>query len=128
MERSSSEQGKADLQTQAIINAIEEYDLVDSSAWSDLDVLSTHTSVDALEVDPEGVIIEANGDFRGIANVYVLLKYGTNSDDGFETSDSFIAHFRGHLDGEGNPVIEDLHVDTSSFYEGEEGKPETGIN
>lgn len=128
MEKPVSAQDSAYLQTKAIIDVIEAFDLVDSSAWSDLDVLSTHTSIDALEVDPEGVIVEENGHFRGTANVYVFLSYGSNDVDGFETSDSFIARFKGYLDAEGRPIVEDINVDTSPFYEGEEGRIESKMN
>jgi hypothetical protein len=40
------------------------------------------------------------------------LQYGSNADDGFETSDTFEGQFEGAL-----PVIDTVTVDTSPFYE-----------
>jgi hypothetical protein len=103
----------------AVIDAVREFDLSESAAWSDLDVLSTQTTVDGIEVDPEGVIIENGNRFRGIANVYVALRYGSGPDS-FETSDGFLGTFRGHLEKDGVPVIEEFTVDTAPFFAGEE--------
>ncbi len=102
----------------AVIEAVREFDLVESAAWSDLGALSSQTTVDGIEVDPEGVIIEDGNRFRGIANIYVALRYG--GADSFETSDGFLGAFRGHLEKDGVPVIEEFTVDTSPFFAGEE--------
>ncbi len=110
-----------DSRVQAVIDAVQNFDLTESSSWSDLDALSTHTYVDEIEVDPEGVILEPESRFRGTMSVYVLLKYESEGEDGFETSDGFRGRFNGHFEAEAKPVIDDIEVDTSSFYEGESG-------
>jgi hypothetical protein len=101
----------------AILQAVSDYDLTNSHAWSDLDALSSRTSIDAIEVDPEGIIL-SNAGFKGVMNVYVVLRYGGSSKDAFETSDAFRARFDGHFDGE-LAVIDNVQVDTSPFYDGE---------
>jgi hypothetical protein len=95
-------------------------ELTETSAWNDLDVLSTHTYIDGIEVDPAGIIFENGKKFHGVVNIYVLLEYGPNGSDNFQTSESFLGRFHGHLEPDGKPVVDDVTVDTSPFYEGEE--------
>jgi hypothetical protein len=102
---------------EAIMRAVSEYDLTQSDAWADLDALSTHTYVENLEVDPEGVVIDDDR-FKGIMNVYVLLQYGPSNQEGFQTSDAFRAWFDGHFQGQG-AIIDRVKVDISPFYAGE---------
>jgi hypothetical protein len=99
-----------------IAEAVREFELSGSSAWSDLDVLSTHTRVDGVDVEPEGVVIGEDGNFQGVINIYVSLQFGSDSDDGFTSSDSFLGEFVGHLDQTNEPIIEDVTVDTSDYY------------
>jgi Predicted pPIWI-associating nuclease len=102
-----------------VVAAVKDADLTAFDAWSDLDVLSSRTQIDAIEVDPAGISISNDG-FHGVANVYVVLEYGGGEDDdGFTTSDAFLGKFAGHFDN-GNPVLEKFTVDTSPFYAGEE--------
>jgi Predicted pPIWI-associating nuclease len=101
-----------------IVKAMKDFDLTNSPAWSDLDQLSAHTLLDGLEVDPDGVIIKGES-FKGPISVYVLLQYGINTQDEFETSDSFMGEFEGHFDQDKEPVIDSVTIDTSPFY-GEE--------
>src|SRR5258708_6122896 len=101
-----------------IVEAVEGYDLPGSPAWADLDALSTHTFLDGIEVDPDGIIIRENK-FKGAMAVYVLLQYGSDKDDGFKTSDSFMGEFNGNFDDTGTPQIDSVTVDTSPFFEGE---------
>ena len=84
--------------------------------WPALDGLSTHTAVESVEVDPDGIVVANNGRFSGVFNVYVTLQYGKDEAEGFLTSDSFLAEFTGHFEG-GDPQIDTMAVDTSSFYE-----------
>jgi hypothetical protein len=105
--------------TKDVIKAVEDYDLYKSPSWPDLDDLSDDTSVDAVDVDPAGIIFEPKDQFHGLANVYVLLQYREDQQDGFETSDSFLGRFEGHFDTNGTPVIDKISIDTSPFYEGE---------
>ena len=102
-----------------IVAAVKEADLKAFDAWSDLEVLSSRTQVDAIRVDPAGVSVSDDG-FRGIANVYVVLEYaGGPGKESFTTSDAFLGKFRGHFE-DGKPVLDQFTVDTSPFYAGEE--------
>lgn len=101
---------------QAIIEAISNYELSMSSAWSDLDELSSHTIVEEFEANPDGIFETADDGFEAEATVYVTLNYGSRRDAASMT-DSFPAHVRGHVNDEGGVVIENVEVDTSSFFE-----------
>jgi hypothetical protein len=100
---------------ESIAKVVKEYDLTSDAVWGDLDVLSTHTRLEGVEVDPEGILIDDKGQFKGVMNVYVTLEYG-NKKDGFSSSDSFLGNFEGHLE-EDRPKIDAVSVDTSPFYE-----------
>ena len=65
---------KRDRQIADILKAIKTYDLASSPAWSDLDALSSHTFLDGVEVDPDGIIVKGK-EFRGPISVYVVSKY-----------------------------------------------------
>ena len=113
-------QGKRQDAVDAIVKAVENLDLTAfPEAWNELDVLSTHTQIDGIQVDPAGVSVSGKS-FRGVAPVYVVLEYGGQNDDGFTTSDSFLGTFSGHLDEGGRPVVDTFAVDTSPFFAGEE--------
>jgi|HubBroStandDraft_1064217.scaffolds.fasta_scaffold52942_3 hypothetical protein len=99
----------------AIIDAMLNADLTEFEAWKDLDVLSTHTTVDGVSVDPAGIIVTGDK-FIGLAAIDVALQYGLDTDNGFGTSDTFEGQFEGHFEG-ARPVIERVTVDTSPFYE-----------
>lgn len=102
-----------------IVAAVKQADLKAFDAWSDLEVLSSRTQVDAIRVNPEGISISEDG-FRGVANVYVVLEYAEGpGKEGFTTSDAFLGKFKGHFE-DGNPVLDQFTVDTSPFYAGEE--------
>lgn len=104
-----------DILKRRIADAVKEVELSEMPAWADLDILSTHTRVEGLDVEPEAVVLGENGTFSGVVNIYVSLQYGSDSDDGFTSSDSFLGEFNGHFDGE-DPIIDDVTVDTSEFY------------
>jgi hypothetical protein len=106
----------ADKKREKIVRLVEEYDLSSDPAWSALDELSTHTALEGLEVDPEGVVLDKNGKFRGVVNVYVTLQYDKDDVEGFTTSESFLGNFEGHFEGE-RPKVDSISVDTSSFYQ-----------
>jgi len=98
-----------------IAAAVNDYDLSSDEVWGELDELSTHTLLEGVEVDPEGVVVGEDGKFKGVFNVYVTLQYGKDVDEGFATSDSFLGKFEGHLEGQ-KPKLDKLTVDTSPFY------------
>ncbi|WP_133170055.1 hypothetical protein [Kumtagia ephedrae] len=114
--RSSAENPKV----RAVVDAVTSFDLPSSPWWTELDALSTHTTLDGLEVDPEGIILEGTKRFKGVMNIYLALQYGDSSDDGFQTTESFLGRFSGHFDQHGTPHVDAVSIDTSSFYEGEE--------
>lgn len=98
-----------------VADAVRRIDITELDLWSDLDQLSTHTYVDAVEVPIEGVVISPDGRFSAVLNLYVLLQYGRDDDEGFSQSESFRGTVSGRLiDGE--PLIEQSSVDTSDFY------------
>jgi Predicted pPIWI-associating nuclease len=99
----------------AVARAVEDFELSEAPAWSDLDELSTHTTLDDVEVDTSGIVIEGNA-FRGVANVYVTLQFGRDDNEGFHESDSFLATFAGRFE-DGEPVVETFDIDTSSRFE-----------
>lgn len=103
---------------QTIIEALRQYDIKKSPSWSELEKLSHKTDIDGVDVDPAGIILEKE-QFRGVANVYVLLAYDGKKKSGLQTSDSFLGRFRGHFDDQRRPIIDDFSIDTSPFYEGE---------
>lgn len=101
----------------AVMRTLQNYDVAQSTAWPDLDELSTHTYLDGVEVDPEGIVIEGNL-FKSVVNVYVLLQYGKDNEEGFQTSDAFLARTSGHFEGD-DVVVDSFVIDTSPFFEGE---------
>ncbi len=107
-----------DPRTLAVVKAVDNFDLGQSPSWDDLDVSSTETSIDGVHVDPNGILFETKDRFSGVANVYVVLKYGAENEHEFTTSDSFIGEFRGHFDEAGKAAIDEVSVDTSPLYEG----------
>lgn len=99
-------------QLETIADAVQSADLSSLQAWSDLDQLSTHTTVDDIEVDLSGIVI--NGDqFQAVANIYVTLQYGLDDNEGFHETDSFLAQFWGQV-LDSNVEIENFSVNTSS--------------
>lgn len=99
----------------AVADAMREYDLTESAAWSDLDALATNVKIDHIEVDPAGILLKDDGTFEGVYDVYLVLEYGKLADGGFSTSESFSGRFFGHS-VEGTPIIDSASVDTSRFY------------
>ena len=112
---SARRNARGDERKNLIIGAVKDLELTEFSCWSDLDALSTRTIQEDIEILDEVLEIE-NDHFKGMLNIYVMLEYG-KGEDGFVTSDGFPGKFRGHFDEDGKPVIDDVIVDTSSFYD-----------
>ncbi|MER8709332.1 hypothetical protein NKH80_04185 [Mesorhizobium sp. M0904] len=104
---------------QQVIEAVQAKDYQETQAWSDLDALSSSTQVDTIETFEKEIRFDGN-DFQGPLTWYVVLRYGMDTADPLETSESFPGTFHGSLVDE-VPVIQDMTVDTSSFY-GEAGE------
>ncbi len=98
-----------------IIEAVQAQEATETAAWSDLGTLSSNTVVNTVETFPEEIRI--NGDaFSGPLTWYVTLSYGKDEGDRLNTSESFPGRFEGHFEN-GEPVIDRMTVDVSSFYE-----------
>jgi hypothetical protein len=104
---------QADRIAEAVANVAP--DLTRYSAWDDLDSLSWHTEVEAVEPLESQIFLEENR-FAGNCVVYVQLNYG-DGDDVVSMSDSYPGKFSGHINNNDTVVIDDVEVDTSSFYE-----------
>jgi hypothetical protein len=100
----------------AVMDAVSSVELSETAAWSDLDSLSSHTSVDDIEAVPEGIFEAGDNGFEAVATVYVDLNYGGRKDS-FSTSDSLPAQVQGHFEPDGRAIVDSVSVDTSSFYE-----------
>ena len=101
-------------QKDRIAEAVRDVDLTGFACWNDLDVLSLRTVPEDIEVLDDA--IDINGKiFSGVLNVYVLLEYG-KGEEGFTSSDGFPGKFKGHFDENDQLVIDEVTVDTSSFY------------
>jgi hypothetical protein len=108
-----------DADVDAVVEAVRKYDPTKTKSWDDVRILSDKTELDGLDLDPAGIILQPGNEFKGIVNIYVVLTYGRKKNDTFMTSDSFLGYFKGHFDKEHRPIIDDLLIDTSPFYEGE---------
>lgn len=101
---------------EAILKAIEEYDIAVSDAWNKLDEISSQTQVESIEPDPDGLFEEPDGRFQAVGSIYVTLNYGGRR-DATSMSDSYPFHAFGHLGDDGSASVDRMEVDTSSFYE-----------
>ncbi len=102
-------------ETRAVADALAAFQLDESGAWGDLQVLAQSVNVDALELDEDSVVVSESGTYTAIAYVYLALGYG-KGDDAFTTSASFRADLSGNIN-HGVATIEALDIDTSPFYE-----------
>jgi len=92
---------------------------------SELDSLSTHTSIDAIDIDDLTSIEISNGviTVEGNAIISVELQYGSSSDmklgDGVKSFDNFPMTFRAEMEYCDKYSIVNIEheIDTSSFYE-----------
>ena len=94
----------------AIAEAVRNVELSTTEAWSDLDVLSSHTQVEAIEVF-EDEIRQSGNRFQGPINLHVVLQYP----DDVMFSETFPGRFEGEWK-EDEPLIYRIAVNTSSFY------------
>jgi hypothetical protein len=100
---------------EAVLSALEDYDISNSDAWDKLDEISSHTEIENIEPNLDGLFEEPNGGFQAVGSIYVTLNYGGKRDAAW-MSDSYPFHAFGRLTADGASV-ERLEVDTSSFYE-----------
>lgn len=93
-----------------IAEAVRDTELSETAAWNDLDILSSNTHVEAIEVFEDEIRTEGDS-FEGPINVHVTLQYPED----VTMSETFPGRFQGRWDGR-KPVVEHVSVDTSSFY------------
>ena len=87
-----------------IVKAVQDLDLTNRTEWQNLVDLSSRTELDAIEVNPAGVMIDGD-QFNGLVNVYVGLYYERNGKDTIATSDAFVGKFQGHFETD-KPVVD----------------------
>ena len=97
------------------INRLDQDDLNRFHAWDDLADLSSGTIFEAIDGDPDSVVLDTDGNFEAVASIYVTLVYGFGTDQD-TMSDEYLASINGRLTDDG-PEIDVISVDTSSFYE-----------
>lgn len=98
-----------------VIHGRDQHDLAESSGWKELAQLSSETELEDIEVF-EDEIIKEDGRYVVPVNVYVTLNY--HDSEGDETfHDAFPGSVVVEVDEDGRPVIRDMSVDTSSFFE-----------
>lgn len=97
------------------LNALTLDDLIELGAWTSLDTLSTSTIFEAVDADPNSVVLRPDESFEALASTYVTLTYGSGKE--VETmSDEYLATIVGRADTD-SVEIDRITVDTSSFYE-----------
>jgi Predicted pPIWI-associating nuclease len=107
MNRKSTESSTKVRDIAAAVRGIE---LSQTAAWSDLDMLSSNTHIEAIEVFEDE--IRADGArFVGPINVHVTLQYPED----VTLSETFPGRFEATWK-DNQPSIDKLEVDTSSFY------------
>lgn len=97
----------------AIVEAVRATEVTETEAWHDLDVLSSQTVIDGIEVFDRQIKFKDDG-FEGPINVHCTLNYDSG-EEGFALSETFPGRFEGRLERDG-PVLTRLSVDTSGFY------------
>lgn len=101
---------KSSERNRLIADAVRNLELSATKAWNDLDVLSSNTYIEAIEVF-EDEIRESGGKFAGPINVHVTLQYPED----VTLSETFPGRFEGQWKDD-RPLINTVMVDTSSFY------------
>ncbi|WGX75469.1 hypothetical protein QJS64_16010 [Paraclostridium bifermentans] len=91
---------------------------------NELDILSTHTSIDCIEIDEIYSIrvkADSNIEVEGNGIIYADLQYGSGHDnrngDGFEYQESFPLEYKIEFNSEQEILDIEYEIDTSSFYE-----------
>ncbi|HEX8381832.1 MAG TPA: hypothetical protein VF592_00510 [Sphingomonas sp.] len=97
------------------INSLNQDELDELGAWQPLSDLSSRTQFEAIDGDPDSVIVDAPGRFQAIATVYVMLVYGSSRDEE-AMSDEYVATVQGRV-LDNDVVIDTVKVDTTPFYE-----------
>jgi len=93
-----------------------------SNTISDIDILSTHTYVEEVDIEECEIIKidSTNIYFSGHGNVHISLNYGSNKDEPTELQDEFPFDFK-FLSPTHKPELiqitpEDISIDTSSWF------------
>jgi hypothetical protein len=106
--------GEANLAVRkSIADSLRDIEIADTEAWSELDVLSNRTIIEAIEVFEDEIKIRENA-FEGLFNIHCQLSYGHGA-AAFTLSETFPGRFEGHLLEGGEVDLERVMVDTSGF-------------
>lgn len=97
------------------VNALTQVDLQDLHAWDELRDLSSRTELEAIDTGWGNVVLDNDGNFEAVADVYVTLNYDSSVDED-SLSDSYLATIRGVV-ADGIVRIDSISIDVSSFYE-----------
>ena len=104
----------------AIMDAVSNYKISESNAQDELNELSSHTEVEAIEANNEGIFISGSNNFEANATIYVVLHYGDKKEP-FSTTDTFPVHVTGTFDANKKSVkIRNFIVDTTAFFDGDD--------
>lgn len=102
----------------AVGKAAKAFPFRSTPAWKTLADLSKDTRFQGAFVDPSAIIVDEDDTFEGTMTVSVLLSFEDRAGDrGFKSGEAFPADFKGHFEN-GEPVIDEMDVDTRSFYAG----------
>jgi hypothetical protein len=96
-------------QLRAVAEAVRGTELVGTEAWGDLDILSSNTHVEAIEVFEDEIRFDGSR-IEGPINVHVTLQYPED----VVLSETFPGRFEASWE-KGKPSINRILVDTSSF-------------
>lgn len=97
------------------INSLTQAELEAFGAWQGLRDLSSRTMFEAIDGDPDSVVVEQDGLFEALASVYVTLAYGPSRDE-VSMSDEYLITIKGRISAK-TVEITNAIVDTSPFYE-----------
>jgi hypothetical protein len=95
--------------THVIAEAVRNVEIVGTEAWGELDLLSSNTLVEAIEVFEDEIRFDGTR-FAGPINVHVTLEYAKD----VTLSETFPGRFEARWEGDA-PSIDRILVDTSSF-------------
>jgi len=100
----------------AIMDAISAIRLHETKAWRDIKNLAPKPRVDGIQAVPEGIFQIGEDGFAAAATAYVDLANHEGSRPGPDI-ESFPMQVRGRFDDDGNAVVQQVTIDTTSFYD-----------
>lgn len=95
---------------------VKSLDLQPYEAWADLDLLSGRTIVEGIRLDTSSGVQVSDNTYIVPGTVFVELNYG-NNDDAVTSHGAYPIQIGFSLEEDNDIHIEDIEVDTRSFYE-----------